>query len=357
MPTCHFLAVLALAAPHGMSLQVSVDDAGAEDISSLGEAVGRALVAMGATVLLGPHAREHCVSRCVRLQVRRLQVGQFHIEARLQSQLVTTDVELPDDSSVFEQAQALAIQARLLADGLREQPAAAAASTSTMPATPKPAVAPPPTSVSSSESRSPVVPSPGSDDEPASRVPPTTAQSTPRPQLQPELQLPPEPPPSSKPAAEPHLCLAVGGIFLAGFQPRLVTGGIDLALRASLPHKAEAELGVTYLNDTHSGGRLYRQELRPFRLLASIATPWLPGLRAGLGAELIALDVDQNSYDAALLWSLGALARAEYRVAVKSIGVTASLAGAFHPGGDDDALFRYPPWSLMATLGLYFRVF
>ncbi|MGD0838314.1 MAG: hypothetical protein ABSB49_16875 [Polyangia bacterium] len=111
------LVVLGGSPPYRLpDLQVeAVSETGAA-LLDLTEAVGRALVGSGGRVVLGSPNSAPC-NRCVKIRVTESGPGSFRVEVYQHGKLARSMLRLPDQSSLFDRARAIAIHVRLLAGG------------------------------------------------------------------------------------------------------------------------------------------------------------------------------------------------------------------------------------------------
>jgi hypothetical protein len=128
VPVVVLLVALAAAPAPTPDVHVTARTAAGTDAAELARAIGRALVATGATVVMGSDASEPCRgARCVRLAVQEERPGRFRVEARHPGHFAAAAVEVPPEATVFERARAIAVQARLLIDWPLEDPSPAPA--------------------------------------------------------------------------------------------------------------------------------------------------------------------------------------------------------------------------------------
>lgn len=96
---------------------------GGEDLPRLSQAVSRALMATGISVVMGASSNEPC-SSCLRLVVVEQAAGRYRLEARQGdtgdnvASVAFATFAVSKDASLFEQARALAIEARQLIDSV-----------------------------------------------------------------------------------------------------------------------------------------------------------------------------------------------------------------------------------------------
>ena len=111
------LVVLGGSPPYRLpDLQVeAVSETGAA-LLDLTEAVGRALVGSGGRVVLGSPNSVPC-NRCVKIRVTESGPGSVRVEVYQHGKLARSMLRLPDQSSLFDRARAIAIHVRLLGGG------------------------------------------------------------------------------------------------------------------------------------------------------------------------------------------------------------------------------------------------
>lgn len=114
------VAALFAAGPHARAhepLRVEARAAGGEELPRLSQAVSRALMATGISVVMGASSGEPC-SSCLRLVVVEQAVGRYRLEAYQGDDVASASFAVSKDASLFEQARALAIEARQLIDSV-----------------------------------------------------------------------------------------------------------------------------------------------------------------------------------------------------------------------------------------------
>lgn len=99
---------------HGPYVQVTATDPGGAELAGLSDAIARALVVTGATVVVGPSAQVRCGAQCARLTVVKHSAVRYQLEARQSGRIAQGELRLPGGATSLDIAQALAIEARLL---------------------------------------------------------------------------------------------------------------------------------------------------------------------------------------------------------------------------------------------------
>ncbi len=120
-----FVAALAAAGPHGRAhepLQVEARRFDGEALPRLSQAVSRALMATGTAVVMSVSAAGPCAS-CLHLIIIQSAAGHYRLEAHNAGGVASTEFAVSRDAPLFEQARALAIQARLLIESSESRPA------------------------------------------------------------------------------------------------------------------------------------------------------------------------------------------------------------------------------------------
>jgi hypothetical protein len=169
--------------------------------------------------------------------------------------------------------------------------------------------------------------------------------------------------PRAAPANE-RMALNVAAMVLAGTAGGLFMHGSTVGIRLRVTHRLDARASLSLLkpqNISHQGDA-YRLEMLPLALAAAVEMPGVPGLRLGGGVEGLLIGGERSGREAGLYWSIGPIGRLEYRYAIRTFALMASLQAALHPAswntaGNAGPLVTVPPWTIGASLGLEFRIF
>jgi len=336
---------------HGPYVQVTATDPGGAELAGLSDAIARALVVTGATVVVGPSAQARCGVQCARLTVVKHSAVRYQLEARQSGRIVQGELQLPGGASSLDVAQALAIEARLL---MR------------WPAEPAVQVARP--RVAAREAINAVEPPPGANPAPGTAVAMAMMPPPPPPIRGPEPapegpRLPvPDPTAGSAPrVAEPHrvsdrLAFTTSATVMHGLGSGFAAIGIHIGARAAIVDGLEARLGISLLEPNRAEDAVgdVRTRARPITATLDAAIPAVNGLSAGLGGELLLVEVDRRDGppDAAK-HSFGGRAEIELKRSLGHVSATLQLYASMHPsGGSAGVLESFPRWSIGGSLGL-----
>jgi hypothetical protein len=356
--TAILLAALLAGAPPAASarprvdLRVSATDAGGATDVGLADALARTMAEAGLTA--SPAHRSGDCDECVHVSVRKVDGHEFVVEVRTLRDVARVPVRVGPTASSFDQVNALAIEAELLAQRMRPvrrkqvPKAVIAAAVQPVPAPSSPAEGSPeagerPPRVSPFlESSIAVAPAPAG---------PLVAS----PVLQAQAPVPPSEQRLALNVAATVLSDTVGG--LRGFGPT-----IGLRLRATRRLDVRASAGL--LHDEHNvaqGGA--KLDVLPFAAGAAVAIPRVPSLSLGAGVEALLVAGARDGREAPRYWSFGQILRLEHRYAVRSFALLSSLQVALHPaswntaGNNTEPFVKLSPWTIGASLGLEFTIF
>ncbi len=328
------------------------------------ESVARALADVGELVVAGG-SRQSCDQRCVRVAVRSLGDDRYLIETRGRARVLRSPLQLSPTASRFDRAHALAIEIELLVTRARDARATRRPAGAKLAATLDDrrsaiaAAAPPAPDDAATDGADPTAAVEPEADEPRAERAPVTA---PPPPTVPSLAVAGVAPPPA-PARE-HLALSVAATVLTGLSSGMFQRGLALGIRVPFNHWLDVRAGGSLLRPegrTVDGVKLHR-ELLPLDVLATVALPGIPGARSAVGLDARFITGEKAGVDAPEAWSLGISAGLEYRRTVRSLLLTSSVLGYYHPAtwrtrGPDDPLFATPVFSLGVSLGLELKVF
>jgi hypothetical protein len=112
--TAALLVLLTVSAPlRSPDLQIEAKNAAGANLPELADAVARALVASGVRVVLGGPASEPCI-HCVQVRITNAGQGAYRIDVSQERHTATVSLRFDVESSLFDRARAVAIQARSL---------------------------------------------------------------------------------------------------------------------------------------------------------------------------------------------------------------------------------------------------
>jgi hypothetical protein len=337
-------------------LRVAVTDAdGAADVA-LADALARTLAEAGWTA--SPAHRGECGDECVHVSVRKLDGHEFLIEVRAGREVERVPVRVAPSASSFDQVNALAIEAELLA--ARVRPPRRKQAPRAVIAAAQPASAPP-----LPEEVDPEEVAPDADERPprmspylhsaSAVVPAAAAVPDAGPVLQAQVPVAP---------GEERLALNVAAMVLSDTAGNLFMHGPALGLRLRVTHRVDARVSISFLNeqDFNYQGSTYQLGMLPLALAAAVEIPGVPALRVGGGAEGLLIHSERSGEEAPLHWSIGPIARLEHRYAIRTFALMSSLQVALHPrswntAGNAGPLVTIPQWTLGASLGLEFKLF
>jgi hypothetical protein len=114
MATAVLIALSAAGPSRAPDLQVEAATAAGAGLPELADAVARALVASGARVVVLRRPTGGACESCAQITITEMSPGTFQVQAIQDRQVSSTTLHLPAGSSVFDQARAIAIQARSL---------------------------------------------------------------------------------------------------------------------------------------------------------------------------------------------------------------------------------------------------
>jgi hypothetical protein len=344
---------------HGPYVQVTATDPGGVELASLSDAVARALVVTGATVVVGPSAQVRCGPQCARLTVVKHSAVRYRLEARQSGRLAMGELQLPGGASSLDIAQALAIEARLLMrwptvpvlESARPRVATRDAST------PAALVLNP-----SDEGAAPQ-PVPGTAVAMVGGLPPVPASLGPGPVSEgPRLPVP-DPTADAPHIVEPHrvsdrLAFSTSATVMHGLGSGFAAIGLHIGARAAIVDGLEARLGISLLEPNRAEDAIgnLRTRARPITATLDAAVPGVNGLSAGVGAELLLVEVDRRDGPPdASAQSLGGRAQVELKRSLGHLSATLELYASMHPGGGTSGVLEsFPRWSMGGSLGLLF---
>jgi hypothetical protein len=351
--------------PRRAPVEVTMVEGGAARDPVDPESVARALADVGELVVAGG-SRQSCDQRCVRVAVRSLGDDRYLIETRGRARVLRSSLQLSPAASRFDRAHALAIEIELLVTRARD----ARASATRRPSGTKVAAAlddrrtatvaaapPAPADPATDGDASTAAVEPEGDELPAERAP------APPPPPAPAIAVAASVAASPAPVRE-HLALSVAATVLTGLSSGMFQRGFALGIRVPFNQWLDVRAGGSLLRPegrTVDGVKLHR-ELLPLDVLATVALPGIPGTRSAVGLDAHFITGEKAGVDAPEAWSLGISGGLEYRRTVRSLVLTSSVLGYYHPTawrtrGPDDPLFATPVWSLGVSLGLELKVF
>lgn len=333
--------LLGLAAPAaaGRAPEVEVTAAAIDGSSdaALARDVSLALLDAGWSARARGERGGTCRLRCVRVSVRQSSVDLFVVEVGAGEEQARTPLRLDPQASPFDRAHALAVAAELLVDRPRS-------------AKPRPWPRPRPRS-HENDALGPFAASTEKAEEQTPAEPSVPAVGIQKPSNE------------MVPVTEERLAMNVALTTLGGTTGGLVMFGATVGLRFHVDSRIDvrAAIGLLRPQRVHPDGVFLRRELLPLQLAAVVDVPRVPDLRAGLGVELISIAGDLKGQEMPAAWSPGPIARLEYRRAIRSFALLASVQGAYHHAswiaiGDGNPLFVLSPWTVSGMVGFEFRI-
>jgi hypothetical protein len=335
LATMLVVPLLSGGAGDSVELRVSASDLHGVEDRGLAHALSQALADVGLPADPATEASGRCRARCVRVSVRRAAEDLFVVEVRAGEQRAAAPLRLDPATSPFDRAHALAVEVELLADrprpGKRRRPRAVAAARAH---DETPAAEPAPPEIAAPPSIPRAEPTPVIETRPMAPAPPT----------------------------DERVAFNVAAATLVGTSGGLLMHGAAVGLQVRLA-SAELRAGLSLLRPQHvrTDGVSLRREVLPLQLSATLGVPGLPGVRAGAGVEAISVSGDTQGLEMPAAWSVGGVARVEYRHRIRSFALLAAVQAAYHRAswiavGNDNPLFVLPPWTVGASLGLEFRL-